>query len=71
MYHAETPRWIPFLRAFGEIYIFKTPTKLQANLTNRGITGIYFGPAEYHKGDTYTFWNPITKHDFEPRLAIF
>jgi hypothetical protein len=55
MYHGETPKWIPFLRAFGEIAIVKTPTKLQAKLTNSGIPGIYLGPAEDHKGDTYTF----------------
>jgi hypothetical protein len=29
------------------------------------------GPAEDHKGDTYTFWNPITKHVFESHSAIF
>jgi hypothetical protein len=28
-------------------------------------------PAEDHKGDTYTFWNPITKHVFESRSVIF
>jgi hypothetical protein len=33
MYHEETPKWIPFLRAFGEIAIVKTPTKPQAKLT--------------------------------------
>jgi hypothetical protein len=37
MYHEETPKWIPFLRTFGEIAIVKAPTKLQAKLTNRGI----------------------------------
>jgi hypothetical protein len=35
MYHEETPKWIPFLRDFGEIAIVKTPTKRQAKLTNR------------------------------------
>jgi hypothetical protein len=60
MYHEETPKWINFLRAFGEIARVKTPAKLQAKLTNRGIPGIYLGPVEDHKGDTYTFWNPIT-----------
>jgi hypothetical protein len=28
------------------------------------------GPAKDHKGDKCTFWNPITKHVFESRLAI-
>jgi septum formation topological specificity factor MinE len=71
MYHEETPKLINFLKAFGEIAIVKTPAKLQAKLTNRGITGIYLGPAEDHNGDTYTFWDPITKHVFESRSAIF
>jgi hypothetical protein len=62
---------IPFLRAFGEIAIVKTLTKLQANLTNRGIPEIYLVPTEDHKGDTCTFWNPITKHVFELRSAKF
>jgi hypothetical protein len=71
MYHRETPKWVPFLKAFGEIAIVKTPTKLQAKLTNRGVPAFYLGPAEDHKGYTYTFWNPITKHVFESRSAIF
>jgi hypothetical protein len=29
------------------------------------------GPAEDHKGDTDTFWNPITKHVVESRSAVF
>jgi hypothetical protein len=29
------------------------------------------GPAEDHKGDTYTFWNNITKHVFESLSEIF
>jgi hypothetical protein len=70
MYHVETPKWIPFLRALGEIAIVKTPTKLQARLRNRGIPGIYSGPVEDHKGDTYTIWNIITKHVFESHSAI-
>jgi hypothetical protein len=71
MYHEETPEWIPFLRAFGEISIVKTTTNLQAKLTNRGIPGMYLGPADDHKGDTYTFWNPITKDIVESHSAIF
>jgi hypothetical protein len=58
MYHEETPKWINFLRACEKIAIMKTPAKLQAKLTNRGIPGVYLGPTEDHKGDTYTFWIP-------------
>jgi hypothetical protein len=68
--HEETLTWIPFLRAYGEIAIVKTPNRLQAKLQNREIPGIYLGPAEDHKGDTYTFWNLITKHLFESRSAV-
>jgi hypothetical protein len=71
MYHEETPKWIPCLRAFGDIAIVKTSTKHQAKLTNRGIPDIYLVPAEDHKGDTYTFWNPMTKNVFESCSAIF
>jgi hypothetical protein len=71
MYNEETPKWINFIRAFGEISIVKTPAKLQAILISRGIPDIYLRPAEDHKGDTYTFWNTITKHVFESRSAIF
>jgi hypothetical protein len=44
MYHAETSKWINFLRAFGEIATVKTQAKLQAKLSNRGISEIYLGP---------------------------
>jgi hypothetical protein len=64
MYHEETPKLINLLRDFGEIAIAKTPAKLQTKLTNRRIPIIYFGPEKDHKGDTYTFWSPITKHNF-------
>jgi hypothetical protein len=63
MYHEETPTWILFLKAFGEIVKIKNPCKLQAKLQNRGKPGIYLDPAQnYHKGDCYSFWNPITKY---------
>jgi hypothetical protein len=60
MYHEETPKWIYFLRGFVEIAIVISPAKLQATFTYGGIPGTYLGPAEGNKGDTYTFWNPIT-----------
>jgi hypothetical protein len=31
----------------------------------------YLGPAEDHKGDTFQFWNPLTKHSCEYCLAVF
>jgi hypothetical protein len=71
VYHEELPKRINFLTACEEIAIVETPTKLQAKLPNRGIPGIYLGPAEDPKGDTSTVWNPITKHIFESRSAIF
>jgi hypothetical protein len=71
MYHEETPTWIPFFRAFGEIVMVKTPSKCHAKLQNRGIPGIYAGPAKDHKCDTYYFWIPITKHVVEPCSAVF
>jgi hypothetical protein len=71
MYHQETPKWLPHLKKFGEIAIVEIPLKIQAELDNCGIQGIYLGPAEDHKGDTYQFWNLLTKHSCESRLAIF
>jgi hypothetical protein len=58
-------------QSFWRDCIVLAPTKHQAKLTNRGIPEIYLGPAEDHKDDTHTFWNPITKHVFESRSAIF
>jgi hypothetical protein len=48
----------------------KIPLKIQAKLDNRGIPGLYLGPAEDHRGDAYQFWNPLTKHSCESRLAV-
>jgi hypothetical protein len=69
MYHEETPKWIQLLRAFGEIAMVKTTTKLQDKLKNGEIPGIYLGPAEDHRSDTYKFWISITIHVFESRSA--
>jgi hypothetical protein len=70
-YYQETPSWLPHLKTFGEIAIVKISLKIQAKLDICGIPGIYLGPAEDCKGDTYQFWNPSTKHSCESRLAVF
>jgi hypothetical protein len=54
-YHQETPSWLPHLKTFGENVIIKIPLTIQAKLDNCGIPGIYLGPAEDHKEDTYQF----------------
>jgi hypothetical protein len=70
MYHEETPNWIPFVRAFGEIAIDNKPTKLQARLTNRRFPGINLGPAEDLKGDT-NFLDSHHKTRFQITFSIF
>jgi hypothetical protein len=40
-------------------------------LDNKGFPAIYLGPSLDHKGDTYAFWNPKTKHSLESRSAVF
>jgi hypothetical protein len=76
MYHEETPNWIPFLKAFGEIAIVKTPTILQAKLTQRGIPGIVLGPAEAHKirfgiPSPKTFLNHVQQYSYSIHMLIF
>jgi hypothetical protein len=70
MYHQKIPSWLPHLKSFGEIAIVIISLKIQAKLDNCGILGIYLGPAEDHKGDTYQFWNPLSKYSCESRLAV-
>jgi hypothetical protein len=43
-------KWIPFLKAYGEITIVKTPTKLQAKFYKQGNPRHLFGPCGGSQG---------------------
>jgi hypothetical protein len=44
---------------------------MQAKLGNKGFPAIYLGPSEDHKGETYVFWNRLTKHTIESCSTVF
>jgi hypothetical protein len=44
--------------------------KMKEKLANKGFPAIYLGPSVDHKGDTYVFWNPKTKHSLESHSAV-
>jgi hypothetical protein len=61
----------PKMNRYQLLTTFKEGIALSWKLQNRGIPGNYWGPSEYYNGDTYTIWNPITKHVIESQSAIF
>jgi hypothetical protein len=71
MYYGHTPEWADHLQSFGQIAIVKSTTKMKAKLANKEFPAIYLGPSVDHKGDTYDFWNPKTKHSLESCSAVF
>jgi hypothetical protein len=71
MYDGHPPEWAEHLHYFGKIAIVKSTTKMKAKLANKVFPAIYLVPSVDHKGDTYDFWNPKTKHSIESRSAVF
>jgi hypothetical protein len=71
MYHGKTPAGAQHLYYFGRMAVAKSTAKIQEILDNKGFPAIYYGPSEDHKRDTYTFWNPKTKHSIESQSAVF
>jgi hypothetical protein len=71
LFYGSQPEWKKHLHSFGEIAIFKHHTKIQSKIKNRGFPGFCVGPADDHKGNVYTFWNPITRSSVHSRSAVF
>jgi hypothetical protein len=71
MYYGHKPEWAEHLHSFGKKVMVKSTTKMKAMLANKGFPAIYLGPSVDHKGDTYVFWKPKTKHSLESRSTVF
>jgi hypothetical protein len=59
------------LHFFDEVAIVISTTKMKAKLAIKAFPAIYLGPSVDHKGDTYVFCNPKTKHSLESHSAVF
>ncbi|KAI2492015.1 PIF1-like helicase [Fragilaria crotonensis] len=55
------PRILGHLQPFGRIAYVTDRTKLKAKLDPRSTKCVFIGYASDHSGDTYKFYNPLTK----------
>jgi hypothetical protein len=70
--HELQPVWINHLHTFSEIAIDKHLTNMKSSkIKNKGFPGIYVGPADDHKEEVYTFWNPRTRCSVHSRSGVF
>ena len=65
------PKYIHYLRTFGEFCTVTNRTKIKSKLEDRGFICIFVGYTENHAGDVYRLYNPTTKQVILSRDVIW
>jgi hypothetical protein len=60
-FYGTNPKWMKFLRTWGEAVTVKVKTKTTPKLDDRGVHCMFIGYADDHDGDVYRMWNPKTE----------
>jgi hypothetical protein len=60
-FYGENPKWMKYLRTWGEAGTVKVKTKTTPKLADRGVHCMFIGYADDHDGNVYHMWNPKTK----------
>ena len=56
-FFGKLPKWVRYLRTFGEVGIIKDNEKMQGKLNNKGREAVFVGyPNESHAGNVYRFY---------------
>ena len=55
------PRWVSYLRTWGEAGVVKLKTKTTAKLVQNGVTCMFVGYALSHEGNVYIMLDPSTR----------
>jgi hypothetical protein len=59
-FNGNNPKWMKFLRTWGEAGTVKVKTKTTPKLADRGVHCMFIGYADDHDGNVYRMWNPKT-----------
>jgi hypothetical protein len=70
-FYGENPKWVKFLRTWGETGTVKVITKTSAKLVDRGAQCMFVGYALNHTGDTYRMYDPQSKRVHITRDVIW
>jgi hypothetical protein len=70
-FYGKNPKWMKFLRTWGESGTVKVKTKTTPKLADRGIHCMFIGYADDHDGDVYCMWNPKTERVHITRDVIW
>jgi hypothetical protein len=70
-FYGKNPKWMKFLRTWGEAGTVKVKTKTTPKLSDRGVHCIFIGYADDHDGDVYRMWNPKTERVHITRDVIW
>jgi hypothetical protein len=60
-FNGKNPKWMKFLRTWGEAGTVKVKTKTTPKFADRGVHCMFIGYADDHDGDVYRMWNPKTE----------
>jgi hypothetical protein len=60
-FYGTNPKWMKFLRTWGEAGTVKVKTKMMPKLADRRVHFMFIGYADDHNGNVYRMWNPKTE----------
>ena len=67
----KAPKWIKYLKSFGDVAIVHDSTKIKSKLMDRGFPCIFIGHTEDHAPNVYLFYNIQTKATLLTRNVIW
>jgi hypothetical protein len=70
-FYGKNPKWMKYLRTWGEAGTVKVKTKTTPKLADRGVQCIFIGYADDHDGEVYRMWNPKTERVHITRDVIW
>jgi hypothetical protein len=70
-FYGKNPKWMIYLRAWGEAGTVKTKTKTTPRLADQGVHSMFISYADDHDGDVYRMWNPKTERVHITRDVIW
>jgi hypothetical protein len=70
-FYGNNPKWMKFLRTWGEAGTVKVKTKNMPKLADRCVHCMFIGYADDYDGDVYRMWNPKTERVHITRDVIW
>ena len=65
------PKWVKYLRTWGEAGTVKIKSKTTSKIADRGIQCMFVGHSKDHDGDCFEMWNPKNNYVYTTRDVIW